>query len=163
MLSDQEAQRVHVQNETAAHRALAARGLTELLPIDRAEGGTDRGAASLIVHPELGRVIVTSPRTDHVVAVDPSGVAHEVALVTHYVRTAREHVQHCDPRTTTGGGAGPARPPIDDAGNVPAPAPIRRYYKLAEGQQLGAAIRLGVEYVKLEPVYVTGHLCNEIP
>ena len=158
LVSDREAHQIHVANQTAASRALAARGLTALEPFDRADGIGDTAVRPVVIaHPELGRVIATAPRGDVYFAVDRGGVAHEIRVSRHYERTVREDVHGCDPGTAHGGHQQLPEP------RAVATHPMSRYYKLKPEQTLGAAIELAVDYVDVNPVYLTGQACREIP
>jgi hypothetical protein len=160
VLSEKEAQKAHAHNDTAQSRALAKQGLTEVPGVDLTDGATLLGDPTPVelTHPTLGRTVVSVPRNDHVFAVDRQGVVHDVAILVKYIRHEREKVNGCDPATSSGGAYRSAA-----AAPGPASAPRRRYVRLADGQTLGAPIKLGVEYVELEPVYMTGHQCHEIP
>jgi hypothetical protein len=157
LLSDREAQQVHVQNQLAPERALASHGLRALPAFDLAAEATDLSTPAPAVsnHPTLGRVFVTLPLTDHRVAVDRAGLVHDVELVPRYVRRVREDVHNC-------------RPGILGVGlhTTPEPTlvtPRRRYVRLADGQEPGPALRIEVDYVDVEPVYATGPVCFQVP
>jgi hypothetical protein len=158
-LSAKEAQKLHVQNDSAQSRALETHGLTVLPGVDLSDGTTMLGdpTPAEFTHPTLGRTVVTVPHNDHVFAVDRQGVVHDVAIAVKYIGHEREHVKYC--ASATGGADLSRRPPSDE----PAPQVWRRYVRLADGQALGPAIKLDVEYVELQPIYMTGRACREIP
>jgi len=160
-LSAKDAQKAHAHNDSAQSRALEKQGLTALPVVDSGDGATLLGdpTPAEFAHPTLGRSVVSVPRNDHVFAVDRQGAVHDVTLVVKYVRHERENVNGCDP-ATSGGGAYRSDP-VPDTG--PPSPPLRRYVRLADGQTLGAPIKLDVEYVELKPIYLTGHMCHEIP
>ena len=165
VLSDQEAQQAHVQNETALSRALAARGMQQVFPTAMQEA-QPVAVTQLTVetHAQLGRVIEVPPAAagDQVLAVDRAGAVHEIRTELHVTEHVREHVHHCEPGTT--GGGTPPRGPAEATGQPAGPPRYAHvYYRLQPGQTLGAPVSVVVDTIDIAPIYVTGHACQEIP